>query len=190
MNAPFKTSETHPLEIHAVATPGGGAIGLCMAPGKYHDPSITGPWDRDLDVDFDAIEAFGATQVITLMEADELDGVKIPVRRMRAVCVRRAIHWRHWPIVDFQTPDAAFEELWIQGAGDVCETLAEGGRVIVHCRGGRGRSGLVAARLLIEMGLSNEEAFAAVRAAQPLAMETPVQEDHVRGFKPVLGLKG
>ena len=189
MNTPFKTSKTHPLAIVAVATPGGGAIGLAMAPGKYHSPSITGPWDRDLDADFDAVEAFGAGQVITLMEASELDGVKIPVRRLRAACVRRALHWRHWPIVDFQAPDPAFEELWAREAGDVCAHLAGGGRVIVHCRGGRGRSGLVAARLLIELGVRNEEAFAAVRAVEPLAMETAVQEDHVRGFKPVLGLK-
>lgn len=189
MTRPIKTSKTHPLPIAAVATPGGGAIGLAMAPGKVHPDAATGPWDRDLDADFDTIEAFGAGQVITLMEAPELEGVSIPVRRLRAASVRRAVHWRHWPIVDFQVPGPAFEELWAREAGDVCAHLAGGGRVLVHCRGGRGRSGLVTARLLIELGVGNEEAFAAVRAAEPLAMETAVQEDHVRGFRPVLGLK-
>ena len=189
MNRPLKTSETHPLPIAIVPTPGGGAIGIAMAPGKIHPEAATGPWERDLDADFDTITAFGAAQIITLMEAPELEGVAIPIRRLRAASVRHAVHWRHWPIVDFNTPDAAFEDLWANEAGDVCAELAGGGKVLVHCRGGRGRSGLVAARLLIELGVSNEEAFAAVRAAEPLAMETAVQEAHVRGYQPVLGLK-
>ena len=58
---------------------------------------------------------------------------------------------------------------------------------MVHCRGGRGRSGLVAARLLVELGIGNEAAIKAVRAAQPLAIETPPQEAHVRDYRPKKG---
>ena len=186
---PVKTSATHPLPIAVVPTPGGGVIGLAMAPGKRQPDAITGPWDRDMTADFDAIVEFGAHAVVTLMETPELAGVAIPAEKVHAAATARKLEWFHWPIVDFATPNAAFETLWAREAGAVCTHLTGGGRVLVHCRGGRGRSGLVAARLLIELGVSNADAFAAVRAAQPLAMETTVQEDHVRGYKPVLGLK-
>lgn len=186
---PVKTSETHPLPIAVVPTPGGGVIGLAMAPGKRQPDAITGPWERDIDADFTAIVEFGAHAVVTLMETSELTGVAIPADKVRAAAAQRGIGWVHWPIVDFAAPDATFEAAWAREAAAVCDQLAGGGRVLVHCRGGRGRSGLVAARLLIELGVSNADAFAAVRAAQPLAMETTVQEDHVRGYKPVLGLK-
>jgi protein-tyrosine phosphatase len=91
--------------------------------------------------------------------------------------------------VDFQTPSTAFDQSWAKDAPAVCAHLSNGGNVVVHCRGGRGRSGLVAGRLLVELGVPNAEAFAALRAVQPYAMETAVQEEHVRTFKPALGLR-
>ena len=60
--------------------------------------------------------------------------------------------------------------------------LAAGGRVLVHCVGGLGRSGTIAACLLRSRGVSAEEAIAMVRAARsPRAIETHAQEAFVRG---------
>jgi len=42
--------------------------------------------------------------------------------------------------------------------------------------GGYGRTGMVAARLLIEFGVEPEEAIARVRSARPGAIEMPQQE--------------
>ena len=52
------------------------------------------------------------------------------------------------------------------------ERLRAGERVLVHCRGGLGRAGAVAARLLIEFGATPVTAIAQVRAARPRAIET------------------
>ena len=179
-----KTSITHPLPLPAVATPGGGAIALTMCPGKRQPDAITGPWDRDLAADLDAIAVFGAGMVITLMESDELKSAATPVSLLRDEVEKRGWTWLHWPISDFAAPGPDFEVAWKAEAPGVCKTLAAGGRVVVHCRGGRGRSGLVAARLLIEMGVDSLAAIEAVRSAQPLAIETPPQEAHVREYKP------
>ena len=65
---------------------------------------------------------------------------------------------------------------------DITLQLKRGENIVVHCRGGRGRSGLLAARLLVEMGVDPEAAILQVRAANPLAIETPVQEAHIRGL--------
>ena len=45
-----------------------------------------------------------------------------------------------------------------------------GGKVLIHCRGGLGRAGLVAALLLVEEGVSPPEAIRRVRAARPGAI--------------------
>jgi protein-tyrosine phosphatase len=58
--------------------------------------------------------------------------------------------------------------------------LRSGGNVLVHCRGGLGRAGMIAARLLVEEGVPPETAMTAVRAARPRAIETPAQERWVR----------
>ena len=58
--------------------------------------------------------------------------------------------------------------------------LAEGLSVFIHCRGGLGRAGTVAARLLIELGEADAAiAIARVREVRPGAIETTAQENHL-----------
>lgn len=179
----MKTSLTHPLEIPAIAA-GKGRLGMCMCPGKRQPQAITGPWDRDLALDMDALAAFEAEIVVTLMEADEL-AKAIPAAALKAAVEDRGMTWLHLPIPDFGAPGPAFEDGWKTDGPRVRAALAGGRNVVVHCRGGRGRSGLVAARILVEMGMEPRAAIHAVRKANPLAIETPVQEDHVRSVQPV-----
>lgn len=56
----------------------------------------------------------------------------------------------------------------------------------MHCKGGLGRAGTVAARLLIEFGQAPEDAIACVRAARPGAIETHQQETYLRQLNDVL----
>jgi protein-tyrosine phosphatase len=60
--------------------------------------------------------------------------------------------------------------------------LSSGGLIVVHCRGGLGRTGTVAARLLMERGVMVEGAIRRVRAARLGAIETTEQEDYLRNL--------
>ena len=60
--------------------------------------------------------------------------------------------------------------------------VGQGERVLIHCHGGRGRSGLVAARLLIDRGMDAPAALATVRRARPGAVETAGQEAHLTAY--------
>jgi ADP-ribosyl-[dinitrogen reductase] hydrolase len=184
MTRPVKTSLTHPLIIPAVAVPGGGRVGITLCPGKRQPHAATGPWDRDLATDLDAIKTFGTDVLITLMEADELDKAAVPVKDLEAAVEARGMTWLHLPIVDFQAPSAEFEAAWRTHSPALHDVLKRGGNVVAHCRGGRGRSGLVAARLLVDLGWEPEAAITAIRSVNPKAIETPVQEAHVRGYRP------
>ncbi len=180
-----KTSQTHPLEIHALSTPGGGCIGMTLCPGKRQPYAVTGPWNRDLAADMDAIKAFGASTLITLMETAELAEAAVPADVMKTAANERSIKWLHMPVADFGAPDAVFEAAWKNYGPTVRADLKSGARVVVHCRGGRGRAGLMAARLLVEMGAEPNLAIDTVRAANPLAIETVTQEDHIKQCRPV-----
>lgn len=180
-----KTSRTHPLEIHTVSAPGGGRIGMTLCPGKRQPHAATGPWNRNLAADMDVIKKFGAGTMITLMETGELADAAVPCDALECAANDRAINWLHMPIADFGAPDAVFEATWKKHGPGVRSSLRNGDSIVVHCRGGRGRAGLMAARLLVEMGVSANDSIAAVRAANPLAIETVTQEDHIRQCHPV-----
>ena len=79
-------------------------------------------------------------------------------------------------------PDSAFEAGWTELAATVHRLLAAGERVLIHCHGGRGRSGLVAARLLIDRGMDAPAALATVRRARRGAIETAGQEAHLTAY--------
>ncbi len=61
--------------------------------------------------------------------------------------------------------------------------LRKGRDVLVHCKGGLGRAGTIAARLLIELGMEPATAIDRVRAVRPGAIETPEQKQYVLGIR-------
>jgi ADP-ribosyl-[dinitrogen reductase] hydrolase len=70
---------------------------------------------------------------------------------------------------------------------DLAAALRAGATVVVHCRGGLGRSGTVAAACLVRLGLSHAKAMSAVREARPGAIEVQRQEAWVRRYAGSLG---
>lgn len=171
-------SHNSPLQIGRIAVGHGLAeIGFTLCPGKQQSRSVSGIWQRDLAVDLDAVQAWGAAAVVTLMPWSELRAVHC--EGIGAACEARGMQWHHLPICDVDVPDAAFEDAWCYAGLRLREHLRQGRSVLVHCRGGLGRSGLVAARLLVELGWPAARAVAAVRAQRPGAIETAAQERHV-----------
>ena len=173
-----RTSLTHPLQIATVTAGAGfGSVGLTFCPGKRDRLAMTGAWDRDLGIDLDAIRAWGSTALITLVTREEL--TLLGVETLGEEVERRHMAWFHLPIVDVSTPDASFERDWDKVAGGLHARLRQGENVLVHCRGGVGRAGTIAARLLIELGWMPGDAIASVRAVRPGAIETRAQERYV-----------
>lgn len=176
-----RTSLSHPLRIDAVEPgPGLGRIGLSFCPGKYQPDAMTGAWARDLATDLDAIARWGAKAVVTLVEAHELRALR--VEHMGEAVAATGMRWFHLPIRDVTAPGAAFEAEWASVGPELHAILRGGGNVFVLCKGGLGRAGTVAARLLVELGWEPEAAIRAVRAARPGAIEVLAQERYVRAL--------
>ena len=55
-----------------------------------------------------------------------------------------------------------------------------GGHFVLHCWAGLGRTGTVAARLLVELGADPAAAIDLVRGSRPGAIQSLQQEVHVR----------
>lgn len=175
----IKTSESHPLRIDCVRPEEGfGRIGITLCPGKTYPWGLAGNWERDLALDLDKVEKWGATAVVSLITREEIRDLKVP-DLSRAVADRH-MEWWHLPIPDGQPPDADFEQAWRAVGPAIRDRLRLGFDVLVHCKGGLGRAGTLAARLLVEFGEIPSEAMRRVREARsPNAIETLGQERYV-----------
>jgi ADP-ribosyl-[dinitrogen reductase] hydrolase len=175
-----------PLRIDAVKVPGaGGEIGMTICPGKDENAGFgkgPGPWKRDLDMDLQVIKEWGTNILVTLMEGFEFDLLSVPELpdKVRSLGIR----WMHLPIVDVSVPDSLFEERWETEGEELRQVLKEGGRIVIHCRGGLGRTGIIAARLLVEFGMRPVIAMAMVRRARPGTIQTLEQERYVLSCRP------
>ncbi len=172
-----RTSLTHPLQIACLSTPMAGDIGLTFCPGKHDPGAMTGAWSRDLTTDLQAICDWGATTLVTLMETHELELLRVPTLGETAQI--SGLKWMHLPIRDVSVPSAAFERQWPVAANAIEQELESGNNVVIHCRGGLGRTGLVAGMLLVRNGVLPIEALDAVRAVRPGAVETEEQKQYL-----------
>ena len=89
------------------------------------------------------------------------------------------------PIPDRHVPSS--ETKFAEVLEQTNSALSKGKNVLVHCRQGVGRSGLVAACLLIKNGMSSSAAIDAVSAARGVAVpETREQRDWIEHYSPAL----
>lgn len=177
-----RTCESHPLQIGTLTLHGGGRIGVTFCPGKHQRGAMTGVWERDLDTDLAAIRSWGAQHLVTLIEEHEFQELNVGALPQRATA--HGLAWHHAAIVDGSVPEGEFEETWATLGPTLRHALADGGAVVVHCKGGLGRAGTVATRLLLEMRecLTASEAMRRVRTARPDAIETAIQEQYLEGL--------
>ena len=145
----------------------GGRIGLCACPGL----------GGSLATDLASLRNWGARGLLSLIEDHEfaLLGVASLPEQVEAL----GMHWWHLPIRDMATPDARFEARWRQTGQELRSLLGDGQSVAVHCRGGLGRTGTIAARLLVELGTEPALAIERVRDTRPGSIETREQEQFV-----------
>ena len=174
-----KTSESDPLRIAAVTLGNGhGRIGITLCPGKTDPDEISGGRARDLDTDLDAIRRWGATAVVSLITDEEID--HLSVRDLPKGVRDRHMEWWHAPIPDGRPPGPEFEDAWAVTGEAIRDRLRLGFDVLIHCRGGLGRAGTIAARLLVELGARPNDAIRRVRDARSrYAIGHISQEVHV-----------
>ena len=105
--------------------------------------------------------------LVTLCTHDELE------RDFQARVAAEVACREHFPITDKRRPHdtRAFDELIAR----LVDRINDGMRVVVHCNGGKGRSALVAAAVLISLKVPYAKAVAGVRTARSGSLRNPLQ---------------
>jgi len=123
------------------------------------------------------LQAAGAAALLTLMPSSEM--ASNGVSTLGEICAQRGLQWFHLPIEDDHAPAADFAAAWQAQRDAVHRLLDAGKRVAIHCKGGSGRTGLMAAQILLERGWSKDDAVTAVKAVRPNALSLPAHQDYL-----------
>jgi protein-tyrosine phosphatase len=90
-----------------------------------------------------------------------------------------------FPIPDMHVPTS--EAKLAQALDQATAMLSDGKHVLIHCRQGVGRTGLIASCLLIKGGMSPGAAIEAVSAARGASVpETAEQREWIERYAPAL----
>ena len=143
----------------------GGRLAISPLPGRG------GAFGADLG---DLIR-WSPDMVISMTTAEEMAAKGAGT--LGAEMAGRGTVWHHLPIADYGTPEGETAARLPDVTAQAMATLASGGRVLIHCMGGCGRSGMIALRLMIAAGEAPEAALTRLRAVRPCAVETDAQFD-------------
>lgn len=124
------------------------------------------------------LKAAGAEAVVTVMPDDEM--ASNGVTELPDACRNAALQWLHFPIEDDASPGEAFRQAWEAGKSRVLEILDRSGTLAIHCKGGSGRTSLMAAIILCERGMSHDRIVDQVKALRPYALKLVVHTDYLR----------
>jgi protein-tyrosine phosphatase len=131
-----------------------------------------GDW---LEAEVDAWKAAGIDRVISLLEPEEVS--ELGLRAEAETCRQANIGFLSFPIPDRGVPDLREAR---QIADRVARDVVDGRSIAIHCRAGIGRSSLVAACVLVCLGIEPGEALALIRDTRGVQVpDTEEQRDWI-----------
>lgn len=178
---PLETSKSMPLSVDFLTSAllqQPGQLGLTMAPGKK-DEEAEISWNRNLQDDLVRLrDHYGVVRLVCLLAPEELDELEIPNLLTEAEAY--GLIPEHLPIPDDGLPESlvAFSML----VNKLIQAVSSGETVLIHCKGGRGRTGMLAASCLVRLGFSPEEAISSVRQVRSGSLTSARQRDFVHNF--------
>ncbi|MFZ6778234.1 protein-tyrosine phosphatase family protein [Undibacterium sp. Ji83W] len=139
-------------DIYKVTQIGQGFLAVMAKP-------VAGEWIED---EFRGIAQFGISRLVSLLETHEIRDLGL--QTAPDLCAANQINFMHYPIKDRGLPSSfsATQKLVTQLHDD----LLKGSNTVIHCRAGIGRTGLLAAAVLIRHGFDAAAALAIISKAR------------------------
>ena len=135
----------------------------------------------DLQTSVAQLEQAGASAIVTLMPETEM--ARFEVAALPSVCAQHGLQWFHLPVEDDMAPTAEFQQRWEKQQGSINRMLDEKRTLAIHCRGGSGRTGLMAAIILLGRGIPFERVVSMVQALRPNALKLQPHVDYLTSIR-------
>jgi len=123
------------------------------------------------------IKSIGAEAVLTLMTQTELE--KNDLSAIGESVKAKGMSWFHLPIVDDSAPNSDFLNAWETAGPAVHRLIEQGKSIAIHCKGGSGRTGVVAAQILLERGELMQPVMDDIKRLRPNAFMHACHRDYL-----------
>lgn len=171
---PHVSNGTSPMHVDVLRLES-GALGMSQAPGRKRKGV-----QRGLCLDIDTLrDTYGFDVVVTLLEDREIR--VMDCEDIGKAVQSRGMQWIHFPMRDKWLPDNTCDFL-AQVVQPVAQLIREGKQVLVHCNGGKGRTGVVVSSVLMtSLALGDNrcsslwESLKRMRACRKGMLKNPLQ---------------
>ena len=153
---------------------------LALPQGKLLLTPCPGTLSTPLPAALEQLKEQGAATLITLITPHEMKEKKLD--GFADAVAAAGLEWLHLPITDDDSPKDPFEENWQRALPKLEQQLNAGSAIAIHCMGGSGRTGIVAARLMLDQGVELDDAITQIQELRPKAFSFPVQREYIQQF--------
>ncbi|AOV09932.1 TPA: tyrosine-protein phosphatase [Klebsiella michiganensis] len=124
-----------------------------------------------------SLKEAGAQAVITMMTLAELSENQADA--LPSLCADLHMDWFHLPVQDSCAPEEPFEQAFAREKKSLLALVRSGGTLVIHCHGGSGRTGMMAAVLMLESGYQPAQVKKQVQLIRPKSLTSPVQVNYL-----------
>jgi protein-tyrosine phosphatase len=154
---------------YEVATIGAGKLSVMAKP-------VGGDWANK---EFTGLRQLSIDHVVSLLEA--IEQAEVGLTEEESLCNKHGMRYTSFPIIDREVPE---KKSALDLAAALHQDLLSGEHIVIHCRAGVGRTGVIASVLLILAGYSSAEALHLVSFARGvLVPDTDEQDRWVRSIQ-------
>ena len=119
----------------------------------------------------------GAQAMVTMMTADEL--AERQAQSIPDWCDTLSISWFHLPVSDSCAPELPFEQAFAMQQNALITLLNNKTTIVIHCHGGSGRTGMMAAILMLAIGYKPGQVKSEIQRIRPNSLKSQVQVNYL-----------
>ncbi|WP_163369330.1 dual specificity protein phosphatase family protein [Endozoicomonas acroporae] len=157
----------HPFDI--LPLPNGSTFIFTPCPGTKV---------QNLADSLSTLKKAGADAVVTMLPDTEI--TILDVARLGQETENAGMQWFQLPVEDDCAPEAVFTVAFQQAKDSLLALIAKKATIAIHCKGGSGRTGLMAAVLLLESGMQWNDVKTLVQSIRPNALTLPVHLEYLQ----------
>lgn len=146
--------------------------------GRFIFTPCPGTKDTSVSDALETLKEAGANTIITVLSSDEIEALSVSSLGKEAT--DKNIKWYQLPIEDDCEPAEAFNKAWALSKVKLQALLGYKETIAIHCRGGSGRTGLMAAILLLEAGEAWGDVKDQIQKVRPKALTHPAHINYLK----------